>query len=71
SAAEAEALKPLLAEAFGRGLPAYTLGLVWLADLLAEFPEDPGCVRMHQQVRRLSWRADMREPFVVLKFEGE
>ena len=71
SEAAAEAVKPLLAEAFGRGLPAYTLGLVWLADLLAEFPEDPDFARMHQEVRRLSWRVDMHEPFVVIKFEGE
>ena len=55
-----------LVDAFDRGIPFYTLGLAWLADGLAAFPDDPECVRRLEQVRRLSWLADMREPFLIL-----
>uniref|UniRef100_A0AAU2JJR4 Uncharacterized protein n=1 Tax=Streptomyces sp. NBC_00049 TaxID=2903617 RepID=A0AAU2JJR4_9ACTN len=55
-----------LTEAFDRGVPFYTLGLSWLIDGLSAFPDDPACVRRLGEVRRLSWLADMREPFLIL-----
>ncbi|MFB7830321.1 hypothetical protein [Streptomyces sp. NPDC056056] len=55
-----------LLDAFDRGIPFYTLGLTWLADGLAAFPDDPACATRLDQVRRLSWLADMREPFLIL-----
>ncbi|GAA3116302.1 hypothetical protein ACFQ0X_40955 [Streptomyces rectiviolaceus] len=55
-----------LIEAFDRGIPFYTLGLVWLVEGLSAFPDDPECVERLGQARRLSWLADMREPFLIL-----
>lgn len=55
-----------LIEAFDRGIPFYTLGLAWLADGLAAFPEDPECARRLDAARWLSWLADTREPFLIL-----
>ncbi|MGW7079803.1 hypothetical protein [Streptomyces sp. NPDC054866] len=55
-----------LIEAFDRGIPFYTLGLVWLVEGLSAFPDDPECVERLDQARRLSWLADMREPFLIL-----
>ncbi|MET7754682.1 hypothetical protein ABZT27_08205 [Streptomyces sp. NPDC005389] len=55
-----------LIDAFDRGIPFYTLGLTWLADGLAAYPDDPECASRLDQVRRLSWLADMREPFLIL-----
>lgn len=55
-----------LVEAFDRGIPCYTLGLGWLIDGLSAFPDDPACVRRLDEARRLSWLADMREPFLIL-----
>lgn len=70
TARDEEAAKQLAKAAFRRGLPAFTLGLSWLVDLLAEFPEDAECEAMLAQVRRLAWRAEMREAFVVLELGG-
>lgn len=55
-----------LIEAFDRGIPFYTLGLAWLVDGLAAFPEDPECARRLDAARRLSWLVDTREPFLIL-----
>ncbi|MFF5284442.1 hypothetical protein [Streptomyces sp. NPDC013171] len=55
-----------LIEAFDRGIPFYTLGLAWLIEGLSAFPDDPECVHRLDQVRRVSWLADMREPFLIL-----
>ncbi|GHH25057.1 hypothetical protein [Streptomyces lanatus] len=55
-----------LIEAFDRGIPFYTLGLAWLVEGLSAFPDDTDCVGRLDQVRRLSWLADMREPFLIL-----
>ncbi|MFG2874134.1 hypothetical protein ACGFYU_03860 [Streptomyces sp. NPDC048337] len=55
-----------LIEAFERGIPFYTLGLVWLVDGLSAFPDDPACARRLDEVRRLSWMTDMRQPFLIL-----
>ncbi|MGW1641426.1 hypothetical protein [Streptomyces lavendulae] len=55
-----------LIEAFDRGIPFYTLGLAWLVDGLAAFPEDPACARRLDAARRLSWLVDTREPFLIL-----
>ncbi|MGW7460249.1 hypothetical protein [Streptomyces sp. NPDC054797] len=55
-----------LIEAFERGVPVYTLGLAWLVDGLSAFPDDPECRHRLDEVRRLSWLADMREPFLIL-----
>ncbi|MCX4825315.1 hypothetical protein OG883_36760 [Streptomyces sp. NBC_01142] len=59
-----------LIEAYDRGVPFYTLGLSRLVDGLSEFPDDPECVSRLEQVRRLSWRVDMREPFVIVNLRG-
>ncbi|MFC9294511.1 hypothetical protein ACFTWH_14455 [Streptomyces sp. NPDC057011] len=55
-----------LIEAFERGIPFYALGLVWLVDGLSAFPDDPECARRLDEVRRVSWLADMRQPFLIL-----
>ncbi|MFF5445582.1 hypothetical protein [Streptomyces sp. NPDC012888] len=55
-----------LIAAFDRGVPVYTLGLAWLAEGFSAFPEDPACARRLDAVHRLSWLADMREPFLIL-----
>jgi hypothetical protein len=55
-----------LIEAFDRGIPFYTLGLAWLIEGLSAFPDDPECVRRLDEARRLSWLADLREPFLIL-----
>jgi hypothetical protein len=54
-------------EACERGLPIFTLGLSWLVDGLSQFPEDQECAMWLQRVRRVAWRVDMRQPFVVLR----
>ncbi|HEU4514130.1 MAG TPA: hypothetical protein VFR87_13575 [Nocardioidaceae bacterium] len=56
-----------LLEGYRRGLPVYTLGLSWLIDGLSMFPEDAECAAALQQVRRISFRVNMREPFVILR----
>ncbi|WP_406865075.1 hypothetical protein ABZO31_33380 [Streptomyces sp. HUAS MG47] len=55
-----------LIEAVDRGIPYYMLGLAWLVEGLSAFPDDPVCALRLDQVRRLSWLADMREPFLIL-----
>jgi hypothetical protein len=67
SDADVDEARNRLLEAFDRGLPIFTLGLSWLVDALSEFPDDEACSAALDQVRRLSWRVDMREPFVVLR----
>ncbi|MEV0937770.1 hypothetical protein ACIBMX_48570 [Streptomyces phaeochromogenes] len=64
--ADRERARDGLIEAFDRGIPFYTLGLAWLVEGLSAFPDDPECVCRLDQVRRLSWLADMREPFLIL-----
>ena len=54
-------------EACERGLPIFTLGLSWLVDGLSQFPENEECATWLERVRRVAWRADMRQPFVVLR----
>ncbi|MFJ4777610.1 hypothetical protein [Streptomyces sp. NPDC088762] len=61
-----EQARERLIEAFDRGIPYYTLGLIWLVDGLSAFPDDPACARRLDEARRLSWLADMREPFLIL-----
>jgi hypothetical protein len=60
-----------LLEGYERGVPFYTLGLSWLIDGLSEFPDDDECATKLEQVRRLSWRVDMRQPFVIVRLGGE
>lgn len=67
---EVDLAREALKSAYARGVPVYTLGLRWLIDGLSEFPDDPDCVAMLQQARELSWRVDMRQPFVVLRTNG-
>jgi hypothetical protein len=62
--------KNALKEAYGRGVPFFTLGVSWLIEGLSEFPEDEECSRMAEEARRLSWRIDTRQPFVVLRLNG-
>jgi hypothetical protein len=64
---DVDAARSLLLEGYKRGLPAYTLGLSWLVDGLAAFPDDSQCTAALQEVRRVCWQVDMREPFVVLR----
>jgi hypothetical protein len=66
---EVAAARDALVEGLDRGLPAFTLGLSWLIESLSEFPDDSACVQRLEQVRRLSWRVDMREPFVIVRLE--
>ncbi|WP_405542147.1 hypothetical protein OG478_09570 [Streptomyces phaeochromogenes] len=67
---EREAARDALVEAFDRGVPVFTLGLSRLIHGLSEFPDDPGCAARLEQARRLSWRVDMREPFVIAALRG-
>ncbi|MEU6883141.1 hypothetical protein [Streptomyces sp. NPDC046712] len=72
STADRLTARDVLIEAFDRGIPYYTLGLAWLIDGLSAFPDDFECVRRLDQARRLSWLADMREPFLILDLrEGD
>ncbi|WP_319453213.1 MULTISPECIES: hypothetical protein [unclassified Mycobacterium] len=66
SAEDLNAARDALIRAFRRGVPIFTLGLSWLIDGLSEFPDDE-CRAALKQVRRLSWRVDMREPFVIIR----
>ncbi|MET7606503.1 hypothetical protein [Streptomyces avermitilis] len=59
-----------LVESFDRGVPVFTLGLSRLIHGLSEFPDDPECARRLDQARRLSWRVDLREPFVIVALRG-
>lgn len=63
---ERQAARDALVEAFDRGVPVFTLGLSRLIHGLSEFPDDPECVSRLDQARRLSWRVDTREPFVIV-----
>lgn len=67
---DVDGARAALLEGYRRGLPVFTLGLTWLLDGLARFPDDPECAAAAAQVQRLSWLADMREPFVVLRLGG-
>lgn len=72
STADRLTARDVLIEAFERGIPYYTIGLAWLIDGLSAFPDDLECVRRLDQARRLSWLADMREPFLILDLrEGD
>lgn len=62
--------KNALIDAYGRGVPFFTVGLSWLVEGLSEFPEDEQCSHMLDEVRRLAWRIDTRQPFVVLRLNG-
>ncbi|MFC7259236.1 hypothetical protein [Streptomyces lutosisoli] len=70
SEAEREAARDALLEAFDRGVPVFTLGLSRLIHGLSEFPDDPECAARLDQARRLSWRVDTREPFVIVTLRG-
>lgn len=70
SEAEAHEARDLLVQAAARGVPVYSIGLQWLVDGLAQFPEHPEAAASHAQVRRLAWRVDMAQPFVVLRLNG-
>ncbi|MDX2547946.1 hypothetical protein ACOT81_40875 [Streptomyces sp. WI04-05B] len=59
-----------LVEAFDRGVPVFTLGLSRLIHGLSEFPGDPECATRLDQARLLSYRVDMREPFVIVGLRG-
>ncbi|WP_405825011.1 hypothetical protein OG241_47230 [Streptomyces sp. NBC_01390] len=59
-----------LVEAFDRGVPVFTLGLSRLIHGLSEFPDDPECATRLDQARLLSYRVDMREPFVIVGLRG-
>jgi hypothetical protein len=62
--------KAALKEAYRRGVPLFTAGVSWLIEGLSEFPDDEECSRIADEVRRLSWRIDTRQPFVVLRLNG-
>ncbi|GGT12675.1 hypothetical protein [Streptomyces purpureus] len=66
SADDRAGAREALVAAFDRGVPFYTLGLTWLIDALAAFPDDEECVSRLDRARRLSWLADTREPFLIL-----
>lgn len=66
AAPDREGARKGLIEAFDRGIPFYTLGLVWLVEGLSAFPDDPECAERLDRARRLSWLTDMREPFLIL-----
>lgn len=59
-----------LIAAYDRGVPYYTLGLSWLMDGLADFPDDPACAQRLAVVRQLTWSVDLREPFVIVRLPG-
>lgn len=63
--------KAAFLEGYRRGLPVFTLGLTWLLDGLSHFPDDEDCAAALAHVHRLSWRVDMREPFVVLRLGAD
>ena len=63
--------KAAFLEGYRRGLPVFTLGLTWLLDGLSHFPDDTDCAAALAHVHRLSWRVDMREPFVVLRLGAD
>jgi hypothetical protein len=67
---EVRAARDGLVEAYRRGVPFLTLGLSWLIDGLSNFPEDDECQTALSEVRRLCWRVDLRQPFVVLRLNG-
>jgi hypothetical protein len=56
--------------AFNRGLPFYSLGMRWLVDgLEAVSYNDPEAAEMLTYVRRVSWLANYKQPFTMLKLE--
>jgi hypothetical protein len=68
--APTDASRHALLKAYERGIPWYTVGLRWLAEGLAAFPDDHACRAALEQVRRLSWRVDTRQPFLVVRTNG-
>ncbi|HEX6301496.1 MAG TPA: hypothetical protein VF148_13610 [Acidimicrobiia bacterium] len=69
--ASIETARAELLEAYGRGVPLYTLGLQWLVDGLSGFAEDDAASKEAlAEVRRLARRVDMGQPFVVLRLNG-
>jgi hypothetical protein len=65
-----EAVRSALVEAYGRGIPFYTLGVSWLIECLSDFPDDDECQRILKQVRQFAWRLDTRQPFVIVELTG-
>lgn len=55
--------------AYARGLPFYTLGLIWLVDGLALFAGsgDAEAREMLAPVQEASWRVDLAQPFTTLR----
>jgi hypothetical protein len=62
-----QAARKSLLHAAWRGVPIFTLGISWLIDGLSEFGYDHECQEALLRVRRLSWRVDMREAFVIVR----
>lgn len=55
-----------LTQAFRRGLPYYSMGLQWLVESLELF-EDEEMVAIRGAVRKVAWKADLQQPFLVLR----
>jgi hypothetical protein len=60
-------VREALFQAYGRGLPYYSLGLQWLLDGLSLLGDDDLEARERlKAVQRISWRADMSNLFTAL-----
>lgn len=56
------------AEAAGRGLPYFTLGLQWLVEgLVALSAQDPVSAKLLEQVKPVAWLADPEQAFTTLR----
>jgi hypothetical protein len=64
SSAEARAA---LLQAFDRGIPYYSAGVLWLLDGLTVFAEEPGVNEMMRTVQRVAHRLDLSQAFTVIR----
>jgi hypothetical protein len=58
--------------AYDRGLPFYSLGLQWLVDGLSLLAtDDPESRRRLANVQRVTWRANLQQPFTTIRLRDK
>lgn len=65
-----EAASQYLLEALARGLPHYTLGIVWLRDLMAMQTRDHPAHGYGELVNRVASYVDVSKPFTCLRWQS-
>jgi hypothetical protein len=67
-----EQAKEAFKDAYNRGLPCYSMGMRWLLDGLEwAATTDSQAADMVKKVRPIAWRTNYKQPFTVIKLDGD